>query len=260
MNVSTAERQRIYSLTRERSLLAGHALEDADADRMIAAIERMPEPPCRVLDVGCGAGVLVDVLADLGFAAQGIDIDESVMASMQAPHSVGSIDAIPAGDRSVDVVVVSEVLEHLPVEIYARAIQEIARVAGAHVIVTVPNSESLESASTRCPQCMCVYSIHGHVRRFERADMPRLIPGFALVQLTPIGPQKMRHRSLEWVIRRRLLGRWPAQANAVCPQCGFRQPGARIVSNSRSILGAIHSIVGAAPWRRWWMIGTYDHS
>lgn len=243
---------------------AGHAgLGADDAARFRSAARLLPPAPATVLDVGCGVGVLSDWLAGQGYAVTGVDTDEALMERMKAPHRVASIDALPFEDGSFDALVVSEVLEHLPVEVFERSRGEMARVARTAIVVTVPNAESLESASTRCPACGCTYSIHGHVRRFDVALLRDLLPGWRLAELDQVGPWKARHRSVEWVVRRRLLGRWPAQAGATCPQCQYRQPGASAAAGEGGGGGGALSravrLVASAPWRqRWWLSARYE--
>ena len=252
---------RLAHLVRTRSGLGGHALEESDIDRFVATVARLPQPPASVLDLGCGTGVLVDVLGELGYITLGIDTDETAMAAMAQPHLVGDIAALPVEDRAYDVVVLNEVIEHLPVEAYRRGIAEAARVARHRIIVTVPNAESLESASTRCRQCGCVFSIHGHVRRFDRDAMAGLFPGYELSSIGTVGPYKLRHRTVEWFLRRRLLGRWPAQPGSLCPQCGFRQPGAASARHGRSNpIGRLARWAYAMPWERWWLVAQYDRA
>gem|GEM_PF-6207297 len=253
------DRDRIAARVRSRSGLAGHALASSDVDRFVASIELLPPPPATVLDVGCGTGILVDVLEEIGYSAFGLDTDESAMSAMSSSHDVGSIDAIPCADESFDVVVLNEILEHLPVGVYDRGLSESARVARVSVVVTVPNAESLESASTRCRACGCVYSIHGHVRRFEPGQMANLLPGFQLSHLATVGPFKLRHQAIEWHLRRRLLGRWPAQPGARCPQCRYAQRGTSSSTVTEdSLLRRVVRSVLAAPWDRWWMVARFD--
>lgn len=251
---------RLTHLAKQRAGESYHRLDAATVDRYLATIARLPTRPASVLDIGCGTGVLADAITALGYAAQGIDLNAEYMSKMDAPHAVGSIAAIPLADRAVDVVIAGEILEHLPVDVFERAPLELARVARRRIIVTVPNREALEAASTRCPACGCTYSAVGHVRRFERGDMPGLIPGFTLAHLTTVGPYKLRHRSIEWVVRRRLLGRWPAAPGRQCPQCGIRQPGTPGPSRPPSLPGRALRFLAAAPWQRWWLLAQYDRS
>ena len=249
----------VDALIAERRQAGHHRLNADDAARFNSAIHLMPPAPASVLDVGCGVGVLTDLLASLGYYATGVDTDEHLMSRMVAPHRVASIAALPFDDASFDSVIASEILEHLPVTVYEAGRAELARVARSAVVVTVPNAESLEAASTRCPGCFCVYSIHGHVRRFDRDDMPGLLAGWHLTAIEQVGPWKLRHRSVEWIVRRRLLGKWPPQPGAVCPQCQYQQPGALVAASASGRLRAAAKLLAAAPWRqRWWLSARYE--
>lgn len=254
----SALRSTLRSLVEERTGVAGHHIGAIDVDRFAAIAQFLPEKPARILDVGCGLGVLSDVMASMGHDVLGVDTDASALGVVQSANQLASIDDLPFPDRSFDVVIASEILEHLPVESFQRARNELARVSARAVLVTVPNAESLESASTRCPDCKATYSIHGHVRRFVRDDMSGLIPGYDLSAIRHVGPFKLRHRSLEWVIRRRMLGRWPIQPGARCPQCLYVQPGRPTGGGADPSLALrVARLIAAAPWQRWWMVAMY---
>jgi hypothetical protein len=164
---------------------------------------------------------------------------------------------------SFDTVVANEVLEHLPIDAYRAAREELARVASRSIVVTVPNAEPLDAATTRCPGCSCIYSLHGHVRRFEAKDLADLLPGFELVTVTTTGPFKVRHRFIEWHLRRRFLGLWPARAGATCPQCGLiqaGQPASTELGASGSALGKAARTLLGFPWSRWWLVAVFRRS
>jgi 2-polyprenyl-3-methyl-5-hydroxy-6-metoxy-1,4-benzoquinol methylase len=88
------ERQEIYL-----SLLEGHA---------------------PVLDIGCGRGELLELLAAAGIAAHGIDVDRAMLAHCRAKGltDVELADAVSylqgAQDASLGAIVAAQVIEHLP--------------------------------------------------------------------------------------------------------------------------------------------------
>jgi SAM-dependent methyltransferase len=250
---------RIDELVGIRAGQAGHGLDAAVGQMYQATIQHLPAAPCTVLDVGCGTGILADVMNGLGYETLGIDINSDAMSTMTSPHQVGSVAALPFDREAFEVVVANEILEHLPVTLYGAGIMEMARVAGRRIIVTVPNAEALDSSTTRCPECGCVYSSHGHVRRFEPRQMASLFPGFALIHLATAGPYKLRHRSIEWYVRRRLLGRWPAAPGRTCPQCGARQqPASSRKASDDSRLRRVVKLLAGVPWKRWWIVAVYE--
>jgi 2-polyprenyl-6-hydroxyphenyl methylase/3-demethylubiquinone-9 3-methyltransferase len=90
---------------------------------------------CTVLDLGCGGGFMSEALARRGATVIGVDPSEAAIGAAQAhahaqalaiDYRVGSGEAIPLADGSVDCVVCVDVLEH--VADLARVLDEIARV------------------------------------------------------------------------------------------------------------------------------------
>jgi SAM-dependent methyltransferase len=109
-------------------------------DQYEALIRAHLRPGMRVLDVGCGRG---GVLEQLGAAVDrpfGLDPDWRSLAEHRLPdlpRAAGTSEAIPLPAESVDLVLSSWVLEHLPDP--ARTFAEVARVlrpGGAFVFIT----------------------------------------------------------------------------------------------------------------------------
>ncbi len=97
--------------------------------------------PLRLLDAGCGTG---RHLVEYGVLGEAHGIDPSP-AAVEACHRRGldqvvaaPIERLPYGDASFDLVLATDVLEHLPDD--AVALRELRRVAapGATIICTVP--------------------------------------------------------------------------------------------------------------------------
>ena len=82
---------------------------------LLAAIRRVAGPNARVLDIGCGPGVLGEWLADLGIEYLGVDIDDDYCAYARARGlDVRQLDVRTQPDLGLfDAVVLSEVLEHV---------------------------------------------------------------------------------------------------------------------------------------------------
>jgi SAM-dependent methyltransferase len=95
----------------------------------------------RVLDAGCGEGVLVDEYADR-LAIIGVDMNFS---SARVRHA--SLDALPFEDGSFDRALCLDVLEHLAYDQQPRALSELHRVLapGGELLVSVPNLAHLQS-------------------------------------------------------------------------------------------------------------------
>ena len=95
----------------------------------------------RVLDAGCGEGVLVDEYA-ARLAIEGLDENYS-----SARVRAGSVTALPYPEGSFDRAMCLDVLEHLGYEDQPRALAELHRVLarGGELLVSVPNLAHLQS-------------------------------------------------------------------------------------------------------------------
>jgi len=97
-----------------------------------------------VLDLGCGYGAYSLALAAEGRQCVGSDVNFKYLASASlAGLPVVAVDSVlPFPDRSFDTVMMLEVIEHVPQ--LESILREAFRVARQNVLVTVPNSESLD--------------------------------------------------------------------------------------------------------------------
>jgi 2-polyprenyl-3-methyl-5-hydroxy-6-metoxy-1,4-benzoquinol methylase len=100
--------------------------------------------PLTILDVGCGEGMILrqlQVLEDR-FVSYGLDIDGELLRVGQtiapgARYLQGSIYHLPLPDQSHDLVICTEVLEH--VQTPQNALLELSRVARNHCLFSVPH-------------------------------------------------------------------------------------------------------------------------
>lgn len=112
-------------------------------DRLDAVLDRVwaDAPPDRVLEVGCGEGVIAQRLADRGAQVTGLDLPDAGLradwARLDGPQFLhGDARRLPFADGSVDLAVCVETLEHVPDP--ARALAELGRVARRDLVLSVP--------------------------------------------------------------------------------------------------------------------------
>jgi 2-polyprenyl-3-methyl-5-hydroxy-6-metoxy-1,4-benzoquinol methylase len=119
--------------------------------RLMAGFERTLEElftqanPDSLLDVGCGEGVLTHRWAQRLAPRRvvGIDLEDAPIqaewAKRTAPnleYRIMKAENLPFGDAEFDVATAIEVLEHVPDP--AHTVEEMARVAKGHLLVSVP--------------------------------------------------------------------------------------------------------------------------
>jgi SAM-dependent methyltransferase len=84
-----------------------------------------------VVDVGCGDGSLVRALAARGASVVGVEVSEAALEQARDGehcYLLGSADALPLDDGSVDVCVLMRSLHHVPPAAMGAALEECARV------------------------------------------------------------------------------------------------------------------------------------
>ena len=107
------------------------------------AEQQVPEP---VLDLGCGHGDLLEVLAGAGISCEGVEMRPLCAAVSRrragVPVETGTIDTFLSRPHHVGTIVLSHVLEHLPQP--AETLRALACHADA-IAVAVPNSLSVRA-------------------------------------------------------------------------------------------------------------------
>jgi 2-polyprenyl-3-methyl-5-hydroxy-6-metoxy-1,4-benzoquinol methylase len=108
-------------------------------------LELLPDRLGRVLDIGCGPGVMVEAVLSRGGTFEGVDLSPEMVreasdrfASEGVSFSEGSIEALQQESDAYDQVICMAVIEYLDTP--DKAFSEIARVLrpGGTAIVTVP--------------------------------------------------------------------------------------------------------------------------
>jgi SAM-dependent methyltransferase len=136
----------------------------------------------RVVDVGCGTGATLSMLARFGVVT-GIDRSADALrySVLRGPYELvqGRAEELPVGDGSADIVTALDVLEHIGDD--TRAVAEFARALrpGGVLLVTVPAGPALWSEHDEALD---------HVRRYRAAQLHRLLveAGLEVERLSPV--------------------------------------------------------------------------
>lgn len=96
--------------------------------------------PQSILEVGCGAGFFLEKLRDSGIEAEGLDINEVALNLCRTKGLSASSDDIFSINKSYDMVVLFEVLEHMedPSRLM-RHLKDVVVKPGGYLIIAVPN-------------------------------------------------------------------------------------------------------------------------
>lgn len=192
-----------------------------EMDRIRKTIQIFPNDVSSVLDIGAGLGILLEELELMrGIKGIGIEIVDSKVEYARGKGidmRKGDASKLNFSDKSFDLVVACEVLEHLPFGVFEAALGELVRVSRKYIVISVPFDEKRNFV--RCPYCRASVNPDYHLREFRLETMKHLLPGAQLIQTRFIGTTVTPLFSNILNIRKHNL--WPYFL--VCPSCGYRK-------------------------------------
>jgi SAM-dependent methyltransferase len=147
----------------------------------------IPNDVKSILDVGCGNGLITNPLGESGFEVTGVDRSVAALKNVTTAKIQCDCNAIPVEDLSFDLVLSSELLEHLEPQLYAETVAEMKRIAKKYILVSVPNDESLSKGIIECPECKTRFHRCYHMHTFTPERLVKDFSGFKLVETLTFG-------------------------------------------------------------------------
>ena len=176
-----------------------------------------------ILDAGCGNGAIANSL--VGFDVTAMDRSvEALKYVKNAKKIQGSLDNIPFKDNSFDLVICSDVLEHLPEDTYKKTIAELKRVSKKYILIISPNNEDLCANQSKCIKCGTVFHMNWHINSFCIDDIIcDFRDDFAPVLYSFFGDKWASEPSIKYTLARTTGRGYKHWENAICPMCGSKQ-------------------------------------
>jgi SAM-dependent methyltransferase len=198
----------------------GEVNDTRERERVELTSSAVPSGSKRILDVGCGDGRLSQAIRRKQECfLVGFDLSTVALRQLQGPTCCGSAAQLPFSDRSFDLVVSTEMMEHLPKQIYSDVLKEFSRVADKFILITVPNKENLSENIALCPACGSLFHVWGHQRSYSIPRFKNLFDRFHLVRAVAFGDQlESYNRILLW-IRQKLAGGFVWEERTICYSC-----------------------------------------
>jgi SAM-dependent methyltransferase len=186
-----------------------------------AICDHWPKGVRTALDVGCGDGKITHALAErVSTFFHGFDGSREALSRLRLPSTLGDVTALPFDDDAFDIVLTTDVFEHLPDRVEQAAWQELFRVARDWVFFAVPFQEELLDASTICANCGELYHVNWHHRSYDFSELMNRAPsGWRLVRSVLSGERWSPMLPPETYYRRNALNEWSGWTKAVCPAC-----------------------------------------
>lgn len=123
------------------------------ADDYVEVLRALPNPELPIVDLGCGRGELVQLLAAAGDRVLGVDANASQLVGLDPEQHVEA-DLFQWLDDQADgtarAVIALHVVEHLPLDLQVRLVFEGRRVLaeGGLLVLETPNALSLSTAAS----------------------------------------------------------------------------------------------------------------
>lgn len=136
--------------------------EIARAREVVSCI---PDEAKTVLDIGCGNGIVTNMI-NKEFVL-GMDFAIIPLKNVKKSAICASINSIPLKENKFNLIIMTEVLEHLSDQIYIKAIHEINRLKAKYLLITVPFKENLDADQCKCVSCGFIFNASHHYRRFS---------------------------------------------------------------------------------------------
>ena len=205
----------------------GGMLQDPrNMERFKYTYNLIPPDARSILDAGCGNGVFINLVAEErpDMEVHALDWSQEALKYVKTAKTLGDVSHLPFDDNTFDCVACLEVIEHLPIEAYEQALNELTRVSRKYVLISVPYNEILEDSYTCCPSCKTIFNWELHLRSFNDDLFHNLLKsrGYRNVKTIKAGG----HRYLKYHKNFRKIF-YPEQFliwnSPICPLCGFAE-------------------------------------
>jgi SAM-dependent methyltransferase len=187
----------------------------------------IPQEVTTIIDVGCGNGIITNELASR-YEITGLDRSEKSLEFVRTRKICASADAIPLPDNSFDLVMTTEMMEHLEDETFKNTAGEIKRLSKKYILITVPDNEDIDKNFIKCPHCNHIFNFNYHLQKISRQTLEELFSDHQLIKYARFGTKVRPYKSLLSRIKRKtspssawIASYWKQneERHSLCPRC-----------------------------------------
>ncbi len=139
------------------------------------------------LDIGARDGYLSDRLTNHFSKVTALDLDIPRINNPRIACVQGNICNLPFNDKSFDLVLCTEVLEHIPKHLLTQACTEVSRVSRKHILIGVPYDQDIRLGRVTCYTCGKKNPPWGHVNSFKTDSLTSLFPKLVVEKVSFVG-------------------------------------------------------------------------
>lgn len=179
-------------------------------------IRHIPKSVQSIIDIGCGNGTVTNMI-DKPFVV-GLDFARIPLSNNKCRIIQASIDSLPIKSGKFDLVILTEVLEHLSEDVFIGAMENIRRLRSQYILITVPFNENIKIELAKCNLCGNKFNITHHYRTFSENWYELLFPDYTIECISYASYRNPPNLALASL--RKTCGVFTYSKFAVCNKCG----------------------------------------
>ena len=180
----------------------------------------IPKDVKNILDAGCGNGITTNVLSQKYYVT-GVDRSKYALSQVKCQRKINcAIEELDYHRNSFDLILCSEVLEHLSDNDFPKVAGKIKELSRKYILVTTPNAETLRKRFSKCHQCGHQFNVYYHFRSFNKRKLKKTFNEYNLTFLTTCGRQYEYYNNFLAYIKQAFGKNWfVTNEKFLCPVC-----------------------------------------
>jgi Methyltransferase domain len=162
----------------------------AEQARKSDLLRLMPHKGQHALDIGAREGYFSIAMADRFEKVTALDLTRPRIANPKVQCVSGNAVDLQFSSHSFDLVLCTEVLEHIPTKQLMNACREIERVASKDILIGVPYKQDIRVGRTTCYSCGTLNPPWGHVNSFDEQTLANLFTNCKIEELSYVGENR----------------------------------------------------------------------
>jgi ubiquinone/menaquinone biosynthesis C-methylase UbiE len=212
-------------------------LDEGNKIRIEETISIIPSDVTNLADIGCGNGVFISKLMKLksNIITTGLDRSIEALKYVKGEKKVGEITNLPFESNSFDCVSCLEVIEHLNVNDFIVAINELSRISSKYIIIGVPFEEKIQNNIACCPICNSTFNRDLHLQSFNKEKLENLfsINNFRMIKFQNVVKSKeIIGISLVIKIKNKFSKTKSSFESPICIICGYKNDSFKLDVNN----------------------------
>ncbi len=203
--------------------MAAHRASEREQARIQNLMQLVPSDCATALEVGARDCYMTRLLARVVAHVTALDLEMPQITHDHVTPVAGDVTALQCNDDSFDLVVSTEVLEHIKPHLLESACREIARVARRFALIGVPYRQDTRVGRTKCRTCGERNPAWAHLNVFDERRLARLFRPLSIENTCYIGQNRERTNVLSaWLMDMAGNPYGTYHQDERCSHCGSR--------------------------------------